>query len=522
MSIPELRAEIQRIIGRTLPDQHLRELLGLRPLNTRSLSRLFQAKARIQLKKGQSDHIAQAIHRAREGTVEKPAPASPASPPELDPDLPALATREGAELARVVNGVLRDVQFDRIHRDLRLRPYGGDYDVRPFPLPVSAVDIQGMKLQLREAVKASRTRVEATRARRAQQAFSFFMFGEALNRKVLEDLFGEGHTASIDQGIRLGLFVNAAGQGIRMSGLSLFSRRLHNGEAIYVFADTPPHFRTRTADQRVYIGADSYQLMDRVSEMSPISGYCVEMGSGSGVQLITAVKQHPAITRAIGKETDRRAVHVSLFNAALNGVDDRMVVFEEDGDVRAALQGHAVSFAMTNPPFLAMPADLRAAFPQAGWGGEDGLQVTREFVSTLLPLLGPETQLVIYSQFAGDQEAPTVVQRYLQSLEGCRFAFEPARSRTLVTNQPSTNRLVEGRTQTVFTVDQTAGLVARLVVAAAAARQEPGRVRLAVRKGGAEHALLVDCAGRIEQSYRSQGITHFHDGFAILTRQNAS
>ena len=42
---------------------------------------------------------------------------------------------------------------------------------------------------------------------------------------------------------------------------------LPNGDVIHAFADTPPHFTTRTAHQRVYTGADSYELLGRVSEM---------------------------------------------------------------------------------------------------------------------------------------------------------------------------------------------------------------------------------------------------------------
>ena len=52
-----------------------------------------------------------------------------------------------------------------------------------------------------------------------------------------------------------------------MNQLSCFSRALPNGDVIYVLADTPPHFEKRAAHQRVYIGADSYELMERVSAM---------------------------------------------------------------------------------------------------------------------------------------------------------------------------------------------------------------------------------------------------------------
>ena len=87
---------------------------------------------------------------------------------------------------------------------------------------------------------------------------------------------------------------------------------------------------------------------------------------------------------------------------------------------------------------------------------------------------------------------------------------------------PETGRVVEGQTQKVVPVDEAARSVARLIVAALMAKQEPRRLRVMVRKGGPEHALLMKCARRIEESYRRQGITHFHDGFVILTKQNAN
>jgi len=545
--LERLSREIQRIIGITLPDEQLEGLLELKPLSTQSLNRFFQIRARVQLKKGQPDRVVQAIDRAHGG----PANAQPPVPSRrsvVDSDLSALATRQGMDLAQALNSLVRDLHFDRVNRDLRLPRYGGDYEIRPFPLPTSPVDKHEMKVRLRDAVKTSRRSDDALLARRIQQAFSLFMFGEALHGKALEELFGEERRASLDEGFRLGLFVDAEGQAMRMNGLSLFSRTLRNGDVIHVFADTPPHFEARAEEQRVYVGADSYELMERVSEMSEISGYCVEMGSGSGVQLIAALKQHPAITKAIGQERDRRALHVSLFNAALNGVAEKMVVVDDDDGLRGALDGHPISFAMTNPPFIAMPAwididpedrpvlsrlmdtretdhglqgDLRTVFPRAGWGGEDGLDVTRQFIDAILPLLARESQMVIYSQCAGDTDGPRVLQDYIQARGGIRFAFESVKARTLVVKQAETDRVVEGQNQVSVSADEAATSVARLIVAALMAKNEPRRLRVSVRKGGAEHVLLMKFARRIEDSYRRQGVTHFHDGFATLTMEHA-
>jgi methylase of polypeptide subunit release factors len=463
----------------------------------------------------------------------------------VDPEFSALATGHASELAQAWRSLLRDVYFDQVNRDLRLPRYGGDYDVRPFPLPTSPVDDKEMKRRLHDAVNASRRSADATLARRIQQAFAFFMFGEALRRPALEELFGEGGPAVLDEAVRLGLVVDDERSTMRMNGLSLFSTTLRNGDVIHVFADTPPHFATRTADPRVYVGADSYELMEYVSEWPAISGCCVEMGSGSGIQLIAALKQHRSISSAIGVERDRRALHVSLFNAALNGVGERMTVVNDGDGLRRAVEDRPIAFAMTNPPFLAMPAwieidsedrqalaglmdirerdhgfegDLRTVFPGAGWGGEDGLAVTKQFVDVLVPLLARGSPMVIYSQHAGDADGPSLLREHVRTREGVRFAFERVKSRRLFVKQPESNRVAEGQNQRRLSAGEAAASVARLIVAALMAKKEPRRLRVGIRKDGPEAILLMKFARRLEDCYRRQGITHFHDGFVVLTR----
>jgi methylase of polypeptide subunit release factors len=447
-------------------------------------------------------------------------------------DLAALASPRGRSLAAALRELLREVHFDQVNRDLRLPRYGGDYDIRPFPLPTSAVDQQDMKVRLRDAVKSSRRSDDPAFARRIQQAFALFMFGQSLTPPAVQELFGPSRSGVIDDALALELLVNADGQSVRSNALSLFSMTLRNGSVVHLFADTPPHFQARAAEQRVYVGADSYELVSWVSAADPLFGYCVEMGSGSGIQLIAALKQHPAIAMAIGQECDRRAAHVSLFNAALNAVDEKFLIVPDQEELRRALGAHRISFAMSNPPFIAMPAridsegldgegglDVRALFPAAGWGGDSGLHVTKEFVDTVFPLLEAGSRMAIYSQFAGDEHGPAMFEQFIQDRGGFRFAFEPVAPRRLFVRQPETGRIAEGESHGVLSAAEAALSVARLIVAALMARREPARMRVAVPKGGPDHALLMEHAARIAASYQRQGITHFHDGVTILTRE---
>ena len=130
-----------------------------------------------------------------------------------------------------------------------------------------------MKVRLRSAVKASRNPEDAAFARRIQRAFALFMFGQTLTRPALESLFGDARKSAIDDALALGLFVHGEGDALRMNGLSLFSKTLLSGQIVHLVADTPPHFETRAAEQRVYAGADcmSWWRRSRRSTRSRVS-----------------------------------------------------------------------------------------------------------------------------------------------------------------------------------------------------------------------------------------------------------
>src|SRR5436190_12142769 len=236
-----LARDIQRVIGSALSDEQLGRLIDLKPLTEQTLHRFFQVTRQVQLKKGQAGQIVQLLDGARAQPA-TPTPLISLPPRPVDPDLAALATSEGRQLGHELSELLREVHFDRANRELRLPQFGGDYDIRPFPLPATPVDKQEMKVRLRRVAKSSRNSGDATLSRRIQQAFSFFMFGESLPTSALDELFGEARRGAIETGLRLGLFVSTDGHAVRMNELSLFSKASPNGEVIHVFADTPPHF----------------------------------------------------------------------------------------------------------------------------------------------------------------------------------------------------------------------------------------------------------------------------------------
>src|SRR5689334_19513825 len=108
----------------------------------------------------------------------------------MSSDLASLASADASDLASALREVLLEVQFDQANHDLRLPQFGGDYLIRPFPLPGSPVDVADMKARLRHVVKSSGNESDRRFAKRILLAFRFLMFGESLDRTALAELFG--------------------------------------------------------------------------------------------------------------------------------------------------------------------------------------------------------------------------------------------------------------------------------------------------------------------------------------------
>src|SRR5437764_14050469 len=100
------------------------------------------------------------------------------------------------------------------------------------------------------------------------------------------------------------------------------------------------------------------------------------------------------------------------------------------------------------------------------------------------------SKVIIYSQFAGHEYGPSLIQKYVERTGDFEFAFEPVKSGSGMHKKP------------VHTAGETALTVARLLTAVLLEKQKPQRLRLVVREGGPEHRLLQNLAAQIEGSYR--------------------
>jgi hypothetical protein len=444
-------------------------------------------------------------------------------------DLAGISTPEGEELAQTLRGILKEVEFDRLNRELQHELFGGDYDRAPYPVSESAVDYSAIRGGLELCVQGFSPNMTT----RQKYGFEFLMLRESLRREELEVLFGEERRRRIDDFLEAGLFVETDDGRIRMNGLFLLSKRLAregNREVIYLLADSM--FYDRPDNYRVYVGLDSYELSNKLQDLDWLSGTGVDMGAGSGIQLIAALKLFPDVRRMVGYEKDRRAVNVSKFNAYLNGVQDRVTLVDNEKDLAAALGSDEdqVDFALTNPPFMPVPEfieidpedlqilsrtkdlrivdekstpkiSLRDMWPISGWGGEDGLSVVKPMVQILFPLIKPGGRIIVYSEFAGNAAGPTRIVEFIESQRGWEYLWKPLNLSTYKFGRTWTTALP------FLTAQSMATDVMQHIIGGYPELAHPPY-----------SSILMKYADKIMDLYRGHGITHFHKGFLTLTK----
>jgi hypothetical protein len=362
------------------------------------------------------------------------------------------------------------------------------------------------------------------------------MFAESLAREELELLFGEESRHRIDDFLDAGLFVRTDNQRIRMNGLSILSKTLgqqNNGEVIYILADSL--FRVGPEQdrlERVYVGPDSYELVNKIRDLDWLSGIGIDMGSGCGIQLVAALKLFPSLRKMVGFEKDRRAINVSKFNAYLNGVGDRVAIVENEGELEAAIEltGNQVDFTISNPPFLPVPEfinvdpedilalskakafrivdkesapriSLRDLWPMSGWGGADGLTVLKPMLKILFPIIKPSGRIIVFGQFGGDASGPTAIAEFMGDVPGWQYEWEPLKPYVY----PIDNRW--NVMPSFSSAESMANWVIWRIIGWC-----PELVQL-LRTG-----FMMKYSRRIVDIYQSLGFTRFHIGFLNLRK----
>lgn len=197
-----------------------------------------------------------------------------------------------------------------------------------------------------------------------------------------------------------------------LRGLTISSHRL-GARTLYLLSELPRALSGRPEEPTAMLYSPSYALLRALEELPPTAGVVVDFGSGVGIQAIALLTLHGRIARAIGVDIDATAHDLARRNAQLNDVAHRFETVDNTGaaeDLAAhrpdplarALRGAKASLVVTNPPFNLVPSSLGEKFTKYGYGGPDGLAVTKLFLRQALPQLSDKGSMVIYGQLALD------------------------------------------------------------------------------------------------------------------------
>ncbi len=95
-------------------------------------------------------------------------------------------------------------------------------------------------------------------------------------------------------------------------------------------------------------------------------GRALDLGTGCGVQALHLAQHSGSV---VATDVNARALRIARFNAALNGVADRVEV--RDGSLFEPVQGEAFDLIATNPPFVISPATgERLVYRDSGLPGD--------------------------------------------------------------------------------------------------------------------------------------------------------
>ena len=168
-------------------------------------------------------------------------------------------------------------------------------------------------------------------------------------------------------------------------------------QSLYLVVDINPSFPSCTRPMTdVYIGSDSLRLAENV--VWDRDAEILDLCSGSGIQGLLAARSGG---RVVCVELNEKALPVIKFNAALNGLADRMEI--RAGNLYDALQeGETFDYIYANPPFLPLPDHVK--YPMCGAGGRDGLKVLKEIVRGLASHLKPDGEAYIFCESLGNEK----------------------------------------------------------------------------------------------------------------------
>ena len=320
-------------------------------------------------------------------------------------------------MAEGLSAFLDTLDFDRVNR----AAHGKDYAHEPiYDNELSVADLE-KKLKGMPFTETSKN------------AFLFFMYGKGLNENELKTVFSGREDLFAQMSASHLLVAETRGDEVvyRLNDLSLTSQKLPNKETVYLFAELPKRLRSiQGLDPTAQISSTSYYLLNRLMDDYKAgvkrSGVMADFGAGTGIQAIALLKMYPEIRQAISLEIDGPSMNLNRLNALMNGVADRVQVLDNMNpeNLKNALNGRELDFAVSNPPFNIVPHEYEAQFTHFGYGGDHGIEITKIFLNQALPLLKKGGDFVYYS-FLAKGEKEYFVTRFLKdNFKGLTLGYD--------------------------------------------------------------------------------------------------
>ena len=194
----------------------------------------------------------------------------------------------------------------------------------------------------------------------------------------------------------------------------LTQRHRHNRLVIERIAGRPLVILPEVFNPALFFSSDLLaDLLDRST--IPAGARVLDLGTGSGVLAVCAA-QHAAEVAAV--DINPAAVRCARINALLNGVEDRLTVYE--GDLFAPVAGRTFDVVLFNPPYFRGPprSPLDRAFRAT--------DVIERFAAGLPAALAPGGKALLVLSTNGEQAAT------LQALAEVGYASRPLARRDAI------------------------------------------------------------------------------------------
>jgi methylase of polypeptide subunit release factors len=266
---------------------------------------------------------------------------------------------------------------------------------------------------------------------RRKIALKLFFSGSAISRGQVRILLRDKDPELIRNLLRQKIAIEEADGSIRLNNLCISSIPLSGAVPagpLYLLSDINKVWSTGGIEPIDTIEITSLSLLRTIEKnherLKKVEGVAADLGSGGGIQAITLLRTNPKLTRVIGLEIEPHSMNPSRFNALLNGVSDRFLSVDngktklnlKEDALRDVLKGEKLALVVTNPPFNLIPESLGEGFTKYGYGGPDGLAVTRLFMRQAMANLDPNKgEVIVYSQFGLGKNGRPLFEKMLKT-----------------------------------------------------------------------------------------------------------